>query len=233
MVSPNAGAKVMTMSTTPFGTQTALASTGAPQYELGNLSVTVNGRAAALLRVTPTQINFTVPSDTSGGLAEILVTSREGYITHGTVAVTGLNPLIFGYTGDANGLGAILDAVGFQSRAFPVTGDGLFGLDTRSRLTILTSGISTGVTNTDVGNDVFLGNGQVMANLAEAVTVEARASDGRVFTLPVEFAGAQGGLAGLDQVNVVLVPELRGAGSVQLTLVVNGVRSNTMRATVQ
>ena len=65
------------------------------------------------------------------------------------------------------------------------------------------------------------------------MTVEARTSDGTVFTLPVEFAGAQGTLLGLDQVNVVLVPELRGAGSVQLTLVVNGVRSNTMKATLQ
>jgi uncharacterized protein (TIGR03437 family) len=78
-----------------------------------------------------------------------------------------------------------------------------------------------------------LRDGQIIANLAESVTVEARAGDGRVFTLPVEFAGAQGTLAGLDQVNVVLVPELRGVGSVQLTLVVNGVKSNTMKATVQ
>lgn len=232
MVSPNAGAKVLTTSTSPFGTQTASASTGTPQYELGNLTVTVNGRAAALLMVSPTQINFRVPSDTRGGLAEILVTSREGYICHGTAAVTGLNPMIFGRTGDTSGLGVILDAVGFQSGTFSVTG-GLFQPDSRTRLTMLTSGISTGVANTNLANDVLLRNGQAIANLAEWVTVEARASDGTVFMLPVEFAGAQGSLAGLDQVNFVLAPELQGAGPVELTLIVNGVRSNTMRATLQ
>jgi len=233
VVSPNARAKVMTTSVSPFGTQTVTASNGQPQYELGNITVTVNGRAAALLMVSPTQINFTVPSGTSGGLADILVTCREGYITHGTMAVTGLNPTIFGYAGDSTAMGAVLDAVGFQSGIFSVTGDSLFLLDSRTRLTILTSGISTGVTNTDTGNDVLLGTGQVIENLAESVSIEARASDGRVFMLPVEFAGVQGTLAGLDQVNVVLAPELQGAGQVQLTIVVNGVRSNTMKVTLK
>jgi uncharacterized protein (TIGR03437 family) len=232
-VSPNGGAKVLTTSTTPFGSKTASAPAGAPQYELGNLTVTVNGQAAALLSVSPTQINFTMPSDTPGGLAEILVTSREGNITHGTAAVTGLNPTIFGQTGDGSGRGAILDAVGFQSGVLGVTGDSPFQFDSRTRLTILTSGISTGVANTNGANDVLLPTGQIIANLAESVAVEARASDGRVFFLPVEFAGAQGTLLGLDQVNVALVPELRGAGSVQLTIVVNGIRSNSLRAVVQ
>jgi uncharacterized protein (TIGR03437 family) len=209
------------------------ASSGTPQYELGDLTVTVNGRAAALLMVSPTQINFTVPSGTTGGLADILVTSREGYITHGTAAVTGLNPTIFGQTGDASGLGTILNAVGFQSGIFSVSGTSVFRPDPRTRLTILTSGISTGAANTNSANDVLLGNGKTIANLAESVAVEARTSDDKVYMLAVEFAGAQGTLAGLDQVNVALASELRGAGSVQLTLVVNGVRSNTMRVMLQ
>ena len=234
IVSPNGGAKILTTPLRPFGTLTATASTGgAAQYELGDLTVTVNGRGAALLTVSPTQITFTMPSDTSGGLADILVTSRQGFITHGTAAVTGLNPTIFGRTGNASDVGAVLDAVGFQSGIFPVTGSGMFLTDLRTRLTILTSGISTGVANTNTSNDVFLANGQTIANLAESVTVEARASNGSVFMLPVEFAGAQGTLAGLEQVNVVLLPELRGAGSVQLTVIVNGVRSNAMKVNLE
>ena len=47
-----------------------------------------------------------------------------------------------------------------------------------------------------------------------------------MFTLPVEFAGAQGLLPGLDQVTMVLIPQLKGAGNVQLTLIVGGQRSN-------
>jgi len=44
--------------------------------------------------------------------------------------------------------------------------------------------------------------------------------------LPVEFAGAQGSVPGLDQINVVLIPALQGAGTVDLTLIVNGQRSS-------
>ena len=57
-------------------------------------------------------------------------------------------------------------------------------------------------------------------------SVEARLGNGTVMTLPVEFAGASGALPGLDQVTVILRSELRGAGTVQLTLIVGGRRSN-------
>jgi uncharacterized protein (TIGR03437 family) len=66
----------------------------------------------------------------------------------------------------------------------------------------------------------------VRPNFAESVSVEARMSNGQVFTLPVEFAGAQGVLPGLDQINVILIPQLQGVGNVQLTLIVGGQRSN-------
>ena len=56
--------------------------------------------------------------------------------------------------------------------------------------------------------------------------MEARTSDGRLYSLPVEFAGAQGVLSGLDQVVVSLTPNLQGAGQIQLTLIVGGQRSN-------
>jgi len=47
-----------------------------------------------------------------------------------------------------------------------------------------------------------------------------------VYNLPVEFAGEQGVLPGLDQVTVRLITELKAAGSVELTLIINGQRSN-------
>ena len=66
-----------------------------------------------------------------------------------------------------------------------------------------------------------------MANYAESVLVEARKNNGQVVSLPVEFAGAKTGMIGLDQVNLRLTPELRGAGVVELTLIVAGQRSNS------
>jgi hypothetical protein len=62
-------------------------------------------------------------------------------------------------------------------------------------------------------NDIIV-NGVVRPNLAESVVVEARTSDGRVMQLPVEFAGALGRLPGLDQIDVVLIPDLQGASAV-------------------
>ena len=100
-----------------------------------------------------------------------------------------------------------------------------FGADKRTRLMIFAVGVSGNAPNTDPSNDISE-DGVVIPNLAESVIIEAHTQDGRVYRLPVEFAGAQGSVAGLDQVNVVLIPELEGAGTVNLTLIVNGQRSN-------
>ena len=72
-----------------------------------------------------------------------------------------------------------------------------------------------------------------MANFAEAVSMQARTSDGRTLSLPVEFAGANSRLAGADQVCVVLVEALRGAGTVELTLFIGGQRGNTATVNIR
>jgi uncharacterized protein (TIGR03437 family) len=45
----------------------------------------------------------------------------------------------------------------------------------------------------------------------------------------VSFAGPQGSLVGLDQVNVRVPPSLTGRGEVDLVLTADGVNSNTVR----
>ena len=80
--------------------------------------------------------------------------------------------------------------------------------------------------NTDPTNDLVIGN-HLVQNLAESVTAEVRTQDNRVFYLPVEFAGGESLVADLDSINIRLIPELAGAGTVQLTIIVNGVRSNS------
>jgi uncharacterized protein (TIGR03437 family) len=87
--------------------------------------------------------------------------------------------------------------------------------------------------NTDFTNDIRLNDGTVIENLAESVRAEVRTVDGRLINLPVEFAGSQGSLRGLDQVNVILLPELQGAGALQLTLIVNGQRTNIVTVVVR
>ena len=93
----------------------------------------------------------------------------------------------------------------------------------------MATGISTGVANTDSSNDILLETGQILPNLAESVVVQARTSNGTNYSLLVEYAGSQGILSGLDQVNVLLPSALAGAGSVELTVVIGSVKSNTVR----
>jgi len=180
-----------------------------------------------VLTVSPNELTVLVPVNIPGGLADIIVSSREGFLSHGVANVAGLNPTIFAAKDDSSGRGVVVDSFNGWFGAFSTTSPWVF-LDQRTRLSVLATGLTSGLTNTDTSNDVWLPNGKVLENLAEAVTVEARTADGRVFNLKVEYAGAQGQLRGVDQVNVVLVPELAGAGNVQLTLVAGGTRSNTL-----
>ena len=196
--------------------------------ELSGVTVTIGGETVPMISVSPTAITFYVPSDLPGGLADVVITTRDGYITHTTASVNGLNPLIVVSQGESNTSGAIFNALGMHRDGLSAYTSWWLGSDTQTRLSILTTGLSTGLTNTDVTNDVFLANGQLTANYADenAVQVEARTVDGRVFMLPVEFAGANGALRGLDQVTVRLTPELAGTGDVQITVIAGGRRSN-------
>ena len=230
MLSPTNPARLVLSSTTPFTTQTTTSSTGS--YELAGVSVSVNGQAASLTSIAPNEITFIVPPALWGGLVDVVVTSREGYMSHGTAAIYGLYPFIFRVAGDPNDRGAVLDAVSFQS-AISAVSNGLFNLDGRSRMSIWASGISTGVANSDTSNDVIMASGRVLENVAEEISVEARLPNGQTFMLPVEYAGPQGTIVGLDQINVVLVPELRGVGNVQLTILIGLVRSNSLRVVIQ
>jgi uncharacterized protein (TIGR03437 family) len=109
--------------------------------------------------------------------------------------------------------------------AFDVVTAENFGTDKRTRVRIMATGVRGSAANSNPANDIVI-DGVREPNLSESVIVEARLGDGRVFNLPVEFAGAAGTLPGLDQISVVLLPELRGAGTIQLTIVIGGWRSN-------
>jgi uncharacterized protein (TIGR03437 family) len=219
---PNGNAVIKPVSSTLLTSVTQVAPANSVQYELGGVSATVGGRAVQLLSVSPTAITFVVPAGLPGGLADVIVTCRDGYISHTTASVSGLNPTIFIPNGDPNGLGAIFDAVSFRWGAFST----LFAGDSRTRLLIVATGLSSGLSNTNTANDIMLGNGKILENLAEGVVVEARTPIGLTFSLPVEFAGPQGVLRGLDQLNVILPPALSGAGKIQITVIAGGKRSN-------
>jgi len=107
-----------------------------------------------------------------------------------------------------------------------------FGSDKRTRLMIFAAGVVGNAVDFDPTNDISAA-GVVIPNLAESVAIEAHTQDGRTYRLPVEFAGDESLITGLDQINIMLIPELQGAGLVDLTLIVNGQRSNSPTIVVQ
>lgn len=205
---------------------------GALPYELAGVSVTIGGRVAAVLSVSPSLITFYVPAELVPGEAEVLVTSRDGYVSHSMATIAPVAPGLFATSGNGAGEGTIMNATTYARGTFEVTTSEAFTGDKRTRLMMFASGISTAAANTDASNDLRM-DGRMVANLAESVAIEARTGDGRVFRLPVEYAGSQGRLAGLDQINFVLLPELQGAGSVELTLIAGNHQSNNVDITVR
>ena len=126
---------------------------------------------------------------------------------------------------------AVNDATQVWAQLDVITAENL-STDKRTRLNFFATGVSGSAANTDPVNDISVG-GSTITNFAESVVVEAHTQDGRMLRLVVEFAGAQGNVPGLDQINVVLPPELQHAGTVDLTLIVNGQRSNAASIELQ
>lgn len=140
-------------------------------------------------------------------------------------------PGIFTVNGFGIGNAVALNAVSLRSGAFSVTTVDNPGTDKQTRLMLFASGLSNGLLNVNTSNDTTFGASS-LPNIAESLVVEARTSDNRIFQLPVEFVGPSGGSYGLDQINVRLIRELGGAGSVGLTLIVAGHRSNMATITI-
>ena len=212
----------------PMTAQTVLASLlpdGTLPYEVSGLSVTVDGVAVPVFYASPSTVRFFMP-DVQEGMVEVIVSSQDGYVCQGLVSIERNASDVMTTNGDDNGSIAIANGQNLIASNFEVTSQGNFGSDKRTRLTFFATGISGSVFNSDGSNDLNIG-GKVRANLAEAITVEARLPNGQVMTLPVEFAGAQGTVPGLDQVTVILRSELKGAGIVQVTLIVGGRRSSS------
>ncbi|HET9787350.1 MAG TPA: hypothetical protein VFP47_09455, partial [Pyrinomonadaceae bacterium] len=101
--------------------QTERAVDGSFPLSLGGTVVNVNGRAAKILFVSPTQVTFVVPTETELGQAEVLITNREGFNSRTTVMVMASAPGLFSATGDGRGIGIILDADTLQTGPFDPT----------------------------------------------------------------------------------------------------------------
>ena len=174
--------------------------------ELASTRVEINGVAAPLFYVAPGQINLVVPGGLTAGTATVLIRSTLfGSTQSGAALVRASAPGVFTSDASGTGPGAILNAVTYLPAPFVVqTADN--GADTRTRIAVYGTGL----------------------RYADTVTAQAQDPAGNRYTLTVEYAGVAPGFFGLDQVNLLLPPDLDGAGTVSLSLTADGSAANVV-----
>ena len=157
-----------------------------PTNLLGSM-VFINGIAAPLLYVSPSQINaqvpYEIPPNTS---ATISVHVNNTASSNSTAAIGEVAPAIFTLPGSGIGPGAIVNANGTVVADDNPAQPGEIVAIFATGLGATTPAVSTGLA----------GNGQPTA---QTVTVTIGGVNA-----PVTFAGAAPGFAGLDQVNVTV-----------------------------
>ena len=85
---------------------------------LAGVSLTVNGRPAQLLYVSPTHINFVVPAEAGPGAAEVVVVNHDGYESRGVVEIINTVPGLFTEQGDGAGEVIALEAANLLRSPF-------------------------------------------------------------------------------------------------------------------
>ena len=209
-----------------FGTQLALRSvsgspTAAGQWSLAVADVTVeiNGRAAGLAYVSPTQINCVVPHDTEMGPARIVVKNAGNEVAVGTMNVTLAAPALFSTDGAGRGNAVAFNAVTYATAPFSVVTPQNAGADKRTRLAVLGTGIRW------TGNSA---RNAAVTNAAANVRARATTPAGGAVPLGLEYAGPAPGFPGVDQVNLVLPAEADTAERLNITIDAGGLSSNTL-----
>jgi len=220
---------------TAFGSNLApRTETGTAPYptSLGGIGLQVvdstgASRAAQLIYVSPTQINYLVPAGTAPGTATMNIINGTGNVPSSTAQIQTVAPALF--TANENGQGVVaatairtiapstvggpvrvyqcLDAPG-SCVSVPID----LGVDTPIFVTFFTSGLRG--RSSDSAVTVTIGN--------QVLTVRSIA--------PQDDSTA---LAGVDLVTVGLTLALRGSGEVDVVISVDGKTSNTGRINIR
>jgi uncharacterized protein (TIGR03437 family) len=215
-VAPNSLASIFGSNIANSTAHAQLGANGQLPTVLAGASVQVNGEAAPLLYVSPSQINFLVPADTVLGSAQLSLQPTPGAAPiQSEMQVAIVAPGLFAKDATGTGPGAILNAVTFTGPPFLVETLQNSGTDKRTRLAVFATGLR------------YAGNLSQDPNQTNvAIQVQARDSSGNSYD--VEYAGSAPGYFGLDQINLVLPAQADGAGVISLAIAAGDVLSNTV-----
>jgi uncharacterized protein (TIGR03437 family) len=181
-------------------------------------------RDAPLFFVSPGQINFQVPAGTMPGPATVTVLSESGRVSAGAATIAQVSPGIFAANSDGRGVPAAVllrvRADGSQSYEPVAQYD-----EATKRFTALP--IDMTAPNEELYLIVFC-TGLRYRSMLSAVSAQIGGANVQAL-----YAGPQGSLAGLDQLNLRLPRSLAGRGEVDLAVRVNGAAANTMKIAVK
>ena len=185
-------------------------------------------RAAPLFFVSPNQINYQVPPGTAPGPVTITVTASDGSVSVENTQVALTSPGLF--TADASGQGvaaayALRIRAGGSPQIEPVA---RYDLNLNRYVTVpIDLGPDLG-SNTDQVYLVLFGTGFRYRSSLSAVTARIGSAPSEVI-----FAGEQGGLIGLDQLNARIPRSLIGSGEVDVNITIDGKAANTVRVNIR
>ena len=216
-----------------FGTnlaQTTAAAGSVPlPTTLGGVSVVVKDttgieRLAPLFFVSPTQINYELPAGTALGEAAVTIKQGESPVAAGRLQIASVAPALF--TADASGRGVPVATV------LRVMADGSQSYEPIAQYNAATNRFDPLPIDLGAETDqlflVAFGTGFRYRSALAAVN--AAIGD---LSAEVGFAGAQGSLVGVDQMNIRIPRSLAGRGNVDVVVRVDGKAANTVTLNIK
>jgi len=210
---PMASGSIVTAFGSNLAGSTAVATALPLPTKLGGDTITVTDSTGAMLSaplfyVSPTQINYAIPAAAASGLATITVQSGTSAVTI-KQQIASVAPGIFADN---------LFAAGFS----------LAIVNGVQQLTPLVQNGALVPVNVAGGQTYLVLYGTGIRNHAKPVVATAGTAQ-----ITAAYAGAQGVYLGEDQINIQLPASLQGAGTIEVSLLVDGQTSNAVQVLIQ
>lgn len=176
-------------------------------------------RLSSLFFVSPTQINLQIPAATLTGPAELKVTSGDGKVSLGSLQIANVAPGLFSANASGQGVAA---AVALRVKP---TGEQIYEACAEWNPSSQQF-VAKSIDMSQAGDQVYLilyGTG--LRFRSDPATVKMFFGD---LVTGVLFAGPQSDFVGLDQINVLIPPELTARGDIVIKLEVDGKSSNLL-----
>ncbi len=175
-------------------------------------------RSAPLFFVSPGQINYLIPRGTAMGRSTVTVSSGDGAVSHGVIDIARVSPSLF--SADASGSGMAAAVV------LRVRPDGTQVFEPVAEFDsgkVVPRPIDLGAASDQVFLVLF---GTGLRNRSGLDKVRVTIGGELIESI---YAGPQGALVGLDQINLKLPSSLSGRGEVAIEMYVDDIKANTVR----